>query len=128
MAEETKVLVSLPRLERLITSSMWDDAIGYICRFLPPSSGSTGQRRRRGSHLSEEAQTLLLFLHMHKSFADVSPATRPALPGPTSTAASMPNLAASPSTATPPESAAPSSPSSCRTVPGTSYVSSPLLI
>ncbi|BAT00489.1 uncharacterized protein [Oryza sativa Japonica Group] len=71
MAEETKVLVSLPRLERLITSSMWDDAIGYICRFLPPSSGSTGQRRRRGSHLSEEAQTLLLFLHMHKSFADV---------------------------------------------------------
>jgi hypothetical protein len=70
MAEETRVLVSLPRLERLITSSMWDDAIGYICRFLPPSSGSAGQRRR-GSHLSEEAQTLLLFLHMHKSFADV---------------------------------------------------------
>uniref|UniRef100_A0A0E0AGZ9 Uncharacterized protein n=1 Tax=Oryza glumipatula TaxID=40148 RepID=A0A0E0AGZ9_9ORYZ len=116
MAEETKVLVSLPHLERLITSSMWDDAIGYICRFLPPSSGSAGQRRR-GSHLSEEAQTLLLFLHMHKSFADFVAGNKAGAAWSDKTAASTPNLPASPPTATPPESAAPSTPSSCRTVP-----------
>uniref|UniRef100_A0A0E0AH00 Uncharacterized protein n=1 Tax=Oryza glumipatula TaxID=40148 RepID=A0A0E0AH00_9ORYZ len=114
MAEETKVLVSLPHLERLITSSMWDDAIGYICRFLPPSSGSAGQRRR-GSHLSEEAQTLLLFLHMHKSFADFVAGNKAGAAWSDKTAASTPNLPASPPTATPPESAAPSTPSSCRT-------------
>uniref|UniRef100_A0A0E0KV55 Uncharacterized protein n=1 Tax=Oryza punctata TaxID=4537 RepID=A0A0E0KV55_ORYPU len=68
MAQETKVLVSLPHLERLITGSMWDDAIGYICRFLPPRPPSLPTQR---AHLTQEAQILLLFLHMHKSFANV---------------------------------------------------------
>uniref|UniRef100_A0A0D3G0A2 Uncharacterized protein n=1 Tax=Oryza barthii TaxID=65489 RepID=A0A0D3G0A2_9ORYZ len=50
MAEETKVLLSLPRLERLIARGMW----GAAAR----------------THLTAEAQTLL-FLHMHRCFADV---------------------------------------------------------
>ncbi|BAS90987.1 Os04g0614200 [Oryza sativa Japonica Group] len=68
MAEETKVLLSLPRLERLIARGMWGEAIGYACRFLPRRPPSLPAQR---THLTAEAQTLLLFLHMHRCFADV---------------------------------------------------------
>uniref|UniRef100_A0A0D9ZQL6 Uncharacterized protein n=1 Tax=Oryza glumipatula TaxID=40148 RepID=A0A0D9ZQL6_9ORYZ len=68
MAEETKVLLSLPRLERLIARGMWGEAIGYACRFLPRRPPSLPAQR---THLTAEAQTLLLFLHMHRCLADV---------------------------------------------------------
>uniref|UniRef100_A0A0E0DIB3 Uncharacterized protein n=1 Tax=Oryza meridionalis TaxID=40149 RepID=A0A0E0DIB3_9ORYZ len=68
MAEETKVLLSLPRMERLIAGGMWGEAIVYACRFLPRRPPSLPAQR---THLTEEAQTLLLFLHMHRCFADV---------------------------------------------------------
>uniref|UniRef100_A0ACD5WTY2 Uncharacterized protein n=1 Tax=Avena sativa TaxID=4498 RepID=A0ACD5WTY2_AVESA len=61
LLNETDALMSVAHLSRLVQQGLWEDAVSYVSRFLPPASHPQ----------SNEAQVLVHFLKHHKAFASM---------------------------------------------------------
>lgn len=61
LINETGAIFSVLHLRELVEEGLWDEALRYLSRFLPPTT----------HRLSDEAQVILHFLYMHKNLANI---------------------------------------------------------
>ncbi|KQJ84580.1 uncharacterized protein LOC100833242 isoform X2 [Brachypodium distachyon] len=61
LIQETDVFMSVMHLQLLVEQGLWGDALGYLLRFLQPTT----------CRQSQEALLLLHFVHMHQNLANI---------------------------------------------------------